>query len=292
MRDSIRRVAVVIPARNEQELLPACLESVLVAGAQVGIPVRVIVVLDSCTDDTPGVCRRLRVEKVPVDAGNVGRARAIGVSRALAGETDVRRIWVANTDADSRVTPDWIAAQLSLADEGADAVLGVVGLDGGSAQVRRIHECRYAARLGHDGTHGHVHGANLGVRGSAYLTCGGFPQLAEHEDRQLVLGLERSGALVVRSGQITVLTSARTENRCRGGGFAADLGNLGASNPQSPDGPPSHEGPIRSELSANRGHAPGSARATDAELRRRRQARDPWPDRSAHGSAPAARTPA
>ena len=39
--------------------------------------------------------------------------------------------------------------------------------------------------------HPHVHGAHLGVRGSAYLACGGFPALPVSEDVALVRALEQ-----------------------------------------------------------------------------------------------------
>ena len=73
--------------------------------------------------------------------------------------------------------------------------------------------------------HSHVHGANLGVRGSAYLNVGGFPPLPVHEDRLLLRRLDVSGATVIRSTRIRVQTSSRLIGRCEGG-FAASLRQL------------------------------------------------------------------
>jgi glycosyltransferase involved in cell wall biosynthesis len=223
----VASVAVVIPARNEERLLPACLDSVLAASRCVDVPVRVTVVLDSCIDATMEICRRFEVETVQVETCCVGSARAAGVRAAVHNCSSPGTLWLANTDADSRVTSSWLRNQVALAEGGADVVLGVVDLDtDGSESVRRVHEILYAQRARPGGVHGHVHGANLGVRGSAYLASGGFPFLAAHEDRQLVRQLEALGSLtIVRSDHVRVTTSARVDNRC-GAGVGADLAML------------------------------------------------------------------
>ncbi|MDQ1620699.1 MAG: hypothetical protein QOE19_3268, partial [Actinomycetota bacterium] len=50
----IDRVGVVVPVRDEQELLPRCLDALEVAIARLtadrGLPVSAVVVLDRCTD--------------------------------------------------------------------------------------------------------------------------------------------------------------------------------------------------------------------------------------------------
>src|SRR5579871_945835 len=81
---NISEVAVIIPAHNEEKLLPECLEAVSGAVEQVGIPVRVLVVLDRCADGTADICRQCEVDVVRVDAGCVGLARAGGTSVVLA----------------------------------------------------------------------------------------------------------------------------------------------------------------------------------------------------------------
>lgn len=83
---SIRAIAVVIPARDEEELLPAALMSLRTAAAHPGIEsVRVltVVVADCCTDTTAAVSRAAGALVVPVHFRNVGRARAAGVRAAL-----------------------------------------------------------------------------------------------------------------------------------------------------------------------------------------------------------------
>ncbi|ERK72928.1 hypothetical protein N136_00718, partial [Leifsonia aquatica ATCC 14665] len=71
-------------------------------------------------------------------------------------------------------------------------------------------------------TLGHVHGANLGVRASAYAEAGGVLPLVVGEDVDLVARVRASGRPVVESEQHPVLTSARLDGRAPDG-YAAHL---------------------------------------------------------------------
>ena len=48
----IEAVGVVVPAHNEEALLPACLAALRQVAGGVGMPVSVLVVADTCTDGT------------------------------------------------------------------------------------------------------------------------------------------------------------------------------------------------------------------------------------------------
>jgi glycosyltransferase involved in cell wall biosynthesis len=222
----IRQVAIVVPARDEEALLPGCLDALAVAAGSGAVPVRTIVVLDCCTDGSADVCRRKRVETVDVGYASVGQARHAGVMMAVQGGAPTSTLWIANTDADSRVPPDWVAEQVRLADEGADAVLGLVDVDHDLHAVRSAHEAAYSRRVHSSGSHEHVHGANLGIRASTYLDVGGFPPLTNHEDRELVLRLRaKRSPVVITSATLRVRTSGRTEARCDDG-FARSIARL------------------------------------------------------------------
>lgn len=92
---TVEHVIVAVPARDEEETLAACLESVLVASAHVEVPVTVVVVLDGCVDASAEIARGFAgVLIVERDHGNVGRARQDGVAvdavvLALAAARDV-----------------------------------------------------------------------------------------------------------------------------------------------------------------------------------------------------------
>ena len=110
-----------ITRRNE---LDACLQSLLRAArwpALGGESVIFVVALDSCTDNSEAVARRAGVDTVSLQARNVGRARAAGADLALARGAR----WLAFTDADTVVAPNWLHAQLALR---CEAVCGTVGV--------------------------------------------------------------------------------------------------------------------------------------------------------------------
>jgi glycosyltransferase involved in cell wall biosynthesis len=228
MKPRIARLGVVVPAHNEEHLLADCLVALRKAVRSVRVPVVVLVVLDGCTDGSRSVCQRLGAETLEINARNVGLARAAGFRALTGGEAEPRALWLASTDADTQVDPGWLRHQLDLADGGADVALGVIKLSGQSAscELRRAFGAEYEKHMFSDGSHDHVHGANLGMRASVYLDAGGFPGMANHEDRWLVQRLRRMpGVIIERSQQLIVSTSGRLEGRCKHG-LAATLATL------------------------------------------------------------------
>jgi hypothetical protein len=136
-------------------------------------------------------------------------ARAAGARFAL--EAGAR--WLAFTDADSVVAPDWLSTQLAL---GCDAVCGTVAVrDWGTyGEPMRLH---FQATYNDAEGHRHIHGANLGVSAEAYRRAGGFSSLASSEDVALVDALHRQGASIAWSAAPRVVTSARRCFRAPGG---------------------------------------------------------------------------
>ena len=147
-----------------------------------------------------------------IDQRKVGAARACGAARVLSEGAR----WLAFTDADTRVSPEWLVQQLAL---GVDVVCGSVAVDDWSphadhaAMLRKHFSQTYNDRDGHR----HIHGANLGVAADAYVKAGGFQPVPCHEDVYLVAALERIGARFAWSAAPRVITSARTDARARGG---------------------------------------------------------------------------
>ncbi|QGZ66940.1 glycosyltransferase [Paraburkholderia acidisoli] len=210
-------IGIVIPVHNEERLLGRCLDSVLTASrheALDGERVRVVVVLDSCSDSSEAVAQNAGVEIVRIEARMVGAARAAGANILVSRGAR----WLSFTDADSYVAPDWLVRQLEI---GANAVCGTVQIDQWDNQpesLRRIWCERYHDADGHR----HVHGANLGVSVWAYERAGGFPSLTCSEDLALVDAIIAAGIPVVWSASPRVATSARTQARV-GGGFGDTL---------------------------------------------------------------------
>ena len=215
----IERIGVVVPARDEVERVAECLESILYASDETHITVDVFLVADGCVDATAAVARGFAgVTVLELDARSVGSARAAGARAAITAGAD----WLAFTDADSTVPPHWIAVHLRLAELGWDAVVGTVRPNSREITHEQLRRWR--------GTHaggkaiGHVHGANLGVRTGPYLAAGGFRDLPEHEDTELVQRLQPWR--IVATASCEVVTSARAIGRTPGGyaGYLRELG--------------------------------------------------------------------
>ncbi|HXM21784.1 MAG TPA: glycosyltransferase family 2 protein [Terriglobales bacterium] len=90
-------VSVIVPARNEEACLGACLESLV---AQTGVSFEVIVVDDGSTDRTREIARSLPVVRV-VDPGGLPQGWSGKNNALVAGATEARGDWLLFTDADT-----------------------------------------------------------------------------------------------------------------------------------------------------------------------------------------------
>lgn len=238
-----QHVQVVIPARDEEELLPAALRAVRAslrhaesALAGNGFPhslgcgcrppvsggwsprrleARLTVVADLCTDRTVEVAVKLADHVIESSSGSAGAARSEGYP--LPGEG-----LLLCTDADSVVPRGWVLEHLRHYWAGADAVAGAVKVRDWSPHtdaLRRAYEQKYADERDH------VHGANLSVTPAAYEAVGGFAALDVGEDRDLVQRLRNAGFCVHECTDMPVTTSARRKSRVTGG-FADHLNAL------------------------------------------------------------------
>jgi len=215
-------VGVVVPAQNEETSIGPCIESIRRSceSAPLG-DYWIAIVADSCEDDTVPRARRAVDgvgEVLECNARSAGSARRLGVDAVLTHFVgrDLERVWLANTDADTVVPRDWLTVQLRLADAGVAAVAGIVKLEeGGSSAAHELYRATYLTRP--DGTHGHVHGANLALRADAYRDAGGWAHRPLAEDHCLWNRLKRRGWRLSSPVSSVVVTSARLIGRARGG---------------------------------------------------------------------------
>ncbi len=215
-------VAVVVPVHDEAALLNECLAALSAALAHTGrthphVRVSAVVVLDACTDASEDIARSWPLRALRIDARNVGTARRVGMTAALAalGEMPPSGIWVCTTDGDSTVPPTWLSHQLDLRAEEADVVLGTVRPD--FADLTAEHAEHWLATHPRGRPVGNVHGANLGLRADVYTAIGGFADLDQHEDVELVRAARALGARVVATDENEVVTSGRFWGRTPGG---------------------------------------------------------------------------
>ncbi|BCW64477.1 glycosyltransferase [Arthrobacter sp. StoSoilB22] len=241
----IKSLAVVMPAHNEDQHIGKALAALKASADALhherqDIEARIVVVLDHCTDRSAEIAAAHtsgdnRFSVVNVQLRSTGASRDFGFRAALESlrADDAAGIWLATTDADSAVPLHWLTRQVELADAGADAVLGSVEPDPADMEPA-IHR-RWLELHPFREDHQHIYGANMGIRASAYISAGGFPELRAHEDRVLVERLRHRGFAVTATDTIRVVTSGRTHSRAPEG-FAAYLRSLAAELPTPASG--------------------------------------------------------
>jgi glycosyltransferase involved in cell wall biosynthesis len=223
-------IAVLIPARNEEVLLARCLESVIRAidALPVTLSATIVLVSDSSTDRTAEIGYSIiggRGSVIHSRVGTVGTARAQAASYAITNRTaPLSNLWLANTDADCVVPPVWLCDQIDFAASGIEAVAGIVSVDSFDEHGPEVPARFYSSYAIHaDGTHPHIHGANLGVRADRYQEVGGWADLKTAEDHDLWGRLSRKGVRLLSSARLKVVTSGRRIGRAPSG-FAGALG--------------------------------------------------------------------
>lgn len=216
------KIGIVIPAYNEEASILSCLTAIQAAIEQLSssIEVLLLVVLDSCTDQTLSYIQQREVNYLITEMQCVGLARDLGIRHLIAQGVQ----WIACTDADSKVEPDWLQQQLN--HQPADMICGIVVIDEWShlsAHTKQKYLNLYQDQMDHQ----HIHGANLSFSAQAYMAVGGFAALRCHEDVELVNKFQVASYNLIWSNQVRVITSSRLEARaCEG--FASFLNNLEA----------------------------------------------------------------
>lgn len=243
-------VLVAVPARDEEQRVASCLDSVAAALRQsraAGSVTRaaVAVAVHRSTDRTAEVVADTLAAWTDLETfchadadsttvGAVGGRLVAQACQALALGPGPRS-WLFSTDADSVVPGSWVTDLLAHADaSAAHCVAGMVALEGwrphpaALAAYERIVagdmdvDVRNGEAGSEDGTgdgkgHRNVYGANLAVRLDAYAACGGFPSVPHGEDHGLVSRLRSAGHGVVAVHQPAVVTSGRVPGRARHG---------------------------------------------------------------------------
>ena len=217
------KIGIVIPAHNEAMTIAQCLASVQTAIEQLPLTIKasILVVLDSCTDDTQSIVKAEGVDYLYCDYHCVGQVRDMGIRHAITNGAT----WIACTDADSTVPMDWLLQQIEhISQQPTDMICGVVDVASWAhltPQTREDYIAHYQDKMGHR----HIHGANLSFSSAAYLAVDGFAHLPCHEDVDLVKRFEDQGYAITWSNRVRVQTSSRLQARATKG-FAAFLANL------------------------------------------------------------------
>jgi glycosyltransferase involved in cell wall biosynthesis len=116
---SLASLSIVIPARNEEQFLPKCLEAIKAASHGVQVPIEVVVVLNRCTDRTAEIAKEFGCTVVEAGGKNLSHIRNSGV-RAARGEM------IITIDADSVMSPNMLTAVLEELSSGKNVGGGVL----------------------------------------------------------------------------------------------------------------------------------------------------------------------
>jgi glycosyltransferase involved in cell wall biosynthesis len=216
-----KALGVVVPVHNEEELLGDALDALGAAFADIlgaQIPSHLVLVFDSCGDASVNVAtswtenlsrRQIHtVSAITSDTRNVGVARRMGCAAVLDhwDNQSPEHVWIATTDADSRVPRTWLREQVQQHERGKDVWAGRVAVmsegDNRAETIRRWQR-------EYDRETRPIHGASLGFNGAKYLAAGGFAPVETGEDRALLRAMVKSGATTFFDSSLQVLTSAR-----------------------------------------------------------------------------------
>lgn len=203
----MRRVSVVVPARNEEKLLPRCLSALR---KQEFDDFEIIVVDSASTDRTQQVARSFGVRLVRVDEPGVGRARQAGFDAA---EGDI----IVSTDADAISKPDWLQRIVApFIDPAVIGTFGTIELTGQRVWTRLGHALFSGfqaanLRVGHP----LFCGPNFAVRKNAFRDVDGFRVNGEYpgeaEDVRLAQKLKKLGKIVFLPGNKVIVSSRRLD---------------------------------------------------------------------------------
>ncbi len=220
-------VSVIVPARNEENAIGLCLESLL---RQQGVPDWEIVVVDDFSSDGTAEAVRMRMAAAPA-----GRIRLVQLSESLpetsgskkaaihAGIAAARGTVILTTDADCVMGPRWMAILAAAAAEpGTGLVAGPVWMRAGRF-VERLQQLDFATLVGSGGaTLGTryplmCNGANLGFPRAVYEAARTAEPIAGEplsgDDTFLMLAVRRH-----RLGRLTFLKAREavvTTDPCR-----------------------------------------------------------------------------
>jgi glucosyl-3-phosphoglycerate synthase len=234
------RVSVVVPARNEEELIGSCLQALAEQGGISPEEYEVLLVLDRCTDATEDRALEIAAKHpytqlylLEGPGRGAGHARRVGMEEACGRFLYLNRPegLIASTDADTMVAADWLSVQLEVAARGARAIGGHIelrddnnlphGVSGWRSEQGQLRQRELLANLDEDEPlrveHWQFSGASLALTAAAYKEIGGLEPRAALEDEYLERALARRGILIERPLAVRVATSARLVGRAERG---------------------------------------------------------------------------
>jgi len=162
-------VSIVIPARNEADYLPDCLDSV--AALDTEYDYETIVVDGDSDDRTPEIAREYGVTLVEGPGESIGGGRALGAAHAH-GQ------WLSFVDADTVLHPDFLDEMLAFVEaKDLDAATSRCRMDGLRPKLMQATINRVFPHLRRP----ILPGFNFFVDRDVYEAAGGFPEVPNED---------------------------------------------------------------------------------------------------------------
>jgi len=191
-------LSFIIPAHNEQDLLPRTLESIHESAKAVGQPYEIVVANDASTDGTAEVAQKHGARVVHVEHRQISKTRNSG---AAVAKGDVF-IFV---DADTAISPALVRGVVKNIDSGAAGGGAAIGFDGRMPLYGKLLMKPFAFlyRLA-----GYAYGCFIYCTREAFETVGGFDdELFAAEEIAFSRAMRQQGKFVLLREPVT--TSAR-----------------------------------------------------------------------------------
>lgn len=213
-------LAVIVPARNEEKLLPGLLAALV---AQTDQRFTVVLVDNASTDRTAALAvgYPLNISVISELSLGAGTAADTGFRHAI----EAGALFLARTDADCLPAPDWIAKIRHHFHRGAEMICGrsLPRRDEHSGPLTRHLYPRFVRAAALYGRYQHrgpdyltpfvlVHGHNLALTADLYLRSGGTPRelLTDgSEDVTLLNRCRRVTSRITRANDVLVESSLR-----------------------------------------------------------------------------------
>ncbi len=244
------QASVILPAKNEEELLPSALQALaeqrdLNGSALSSKYYEIILLINNTTDRSSEIAYSFRrlypslrlhvVERVfDKSHAHAGHVRRLLMDAACQRIESVGGAVILSTDADTRVAPNWIAQNMAAIALGSEAVGGRVVLlpseqEVLGAEARKIYRYDHLYRrlvcwveaccdpVPHDcwPRHHQHFGASLAITPRAYRTSGRLPPRRYLEDVAFYDALIRHDIRIRHSNTVRVFTSGRITGRAR-----------------------------------------------------------------------------
>ncbi|MCF8257983.1 MAG: glycosyltransferase [Flavobacteriales bacterium] len=224
------QVTVIVPARNEEANIRACLADLLRQDYPQAF-FRVVMVDDGSEDGTAAIAEELAALHPNL---TMVRATGAGKKQALRQAIDATGSeLIATVDADCRISPTWLSAMVAAQQQnGAGMVLGPVVLTPAPTLFQRIQRMEFLAIMGITGgsaAMGHpvmANGANLLFERAAFMDAGGYSGSSNPSGDDVFLMLKMKGRETGEGGR-GVRESANESQRDGSSPSASDGGGVG-----------------------------------------------------------------